>query len=68
MNGAHETLATVVVAELEIIQDVRNALHAHSRPDFDFPNHMRIECRGLLEGAIRRLDQAVENHTDEAAL
>ncbi len=59
-TARHDKLVDVLKHEIPIIQCVRNTLHAHNRPDQPLRNDDRISCRGLLEGAIRRLDEALD--------
>ena len=60
-----EELEGAIRAEAEIVQKVRNILHAHNRDDTQrLPNDQRIACRGLLEGAARRLRAALPESTD----
>ena len=51
--------------EMDIVQQVRNILHAHNRPDTPLPNRERINCRGLLEGVIARVDDIIAKHPEK---
>ena len=54
-----DDLATKVEAEIAVISKARNILHAHNRPYQPLPNDRRIAARGYLEGAMRRLWEAL---------
>ena len=55
----------VVEAEGNIVQQARNTLHAHNRPDTPLKNADRIRVRDLLDGTAQRLRAALKDTDDE---